>query len=413
MIVPYTFEKSLELFARAARVIPQGIPGHLTPVILVPGSYPYFVKKAKGCRFWDVDGNEFIDYMCAYGPMILGYANEKVDEAYRRQAESGACTTIATDLSVELAETVTKTIDCADWVMFAKNGADATSMAVTLARGYTRRDKIVLAEEGYHGTQPWAGTNSVGITQRDRADIVMVPWGDLDAFQAAIARHKGQVAGVMFTPYHHPVFADQKLPAPSFWPEMRRICDEHGIVLIIDDVRAGWRLDLKGSGHFFGIRPDLACYSKAMANGYAISALVGTERMRITASKAYFAGSFWCNAPEMAAAMACIGEMKAMDAPKVVRDLGEKLMKGLAERAGAHGLQLSITGPPAIPFMKFANETNFLRSQLFCGECARRGVFFHPHHNWFLSAAHTERDIAQSLDVADECFGIVEERFGG
>ncbi|HPA76860.1 MAG TPA: aminotransferase class III-fold pyridoxal phosphate-dependent enzyme, partial [Deltaproteobacteria bacterium] len=84
MIVPYTFEKSLELFARAARVIPQGIPGHLTPVILVPGSYPYFVKKAKGCRFWDVDGNEFIDYMCAYGPMILGYANEKVDEAYRR-----------------------------------------------------------------------------------------------------------------------------------------------------------------------------------------------------------------------------------------------------------------------------------------------------------------------------------------
>ncbi len=104
--------------------------------------------------------------------------------------------------------------------------------------------------------------------------------------------------------------------------------------------------------------------------------------------------------------------MKAKMVPRWSRDLGEKLMKGLAERAGAHGLQLSITGPPAIPFMKFANETNFLRSQLFCGECARRGVFFHPHHNWFLSAAHTERDIAQSLDVADECFGIVKDRFG-
>ncbi len=409
----YSFEKSRSLFERAARVIPQGIPGHLTPVITVPGSFPYFAERARGSRFWDVDGNEFIDYMCGYGPMILGYANEKVDEAYRAQARLGFCTSIATGLSVELAETITKTIDCADWVMFAKNGADATSMAVMLARGHTRRPKIILAEEGYHGTQPWAGTNTVGITPRDRADIVMVPWGDLNAFQDALTRHKGQIAGAMFTPYHHPVFGDQRLPAPSFWPGMRKLCDEHGVMLIIDDVRAGWRLDLKGSGHFFGIRPDLACYSKAMANGYAISAIVGTDRLRITASKAYFAGSFWCNAPEMAAAMACIEEMKAMDAPKVVRELGEKLMKGLGERASAHGLQVSLTGPAAIPFMKFANETNFLRSQLFCGECAKRGVFFHPHHNWFLSTAHTEQDIEQSLAVADECFGIVKERFGG
>ncbi|MCU0577302.1 MAG: aminotransferase class III-fold pyridoxal phosphate-dependent enzyme [Desulfobacterota bacterium] len=411
--MPYTFKKSLELFARAARVIPQGIPGHLTPVITVPGSYPYFAAKAKGCRFWDVDGNEFIDYMCGYGPMILGYAHEKVDEAYRKQARLGSCTSIATNLSVDLAEEITKTIDCADWVMFAKNGADATSMAVMLARGFTKRDKIVLAEEGYHGTQPWAGTNPVGITPTDRADILMVPWGDVNAFCEVMARHKGQVAGVMFTPYHHPVFADQRLPGPSYWPEMRRICDEHGIVLIIDDVRAGWRLDLRGSGHYFGIRPDLACYSKAMANGYAISALVGSERLRITASKAYFAGSFWCNAPEMAAAMACLEEMKAIDAPKVVKELGETLMKGLGERAAAHGLKVSITGPPAIPFMKFANETNFMRSQLFCGECASRGVFFHPHHNWFLSTAHTPQDIAQTLDAADEGFRVVKEKFGG
>jgi len=410
--VSYTFEKSLDLFARAARVIPQGIYGHFTPVFTVPGSYPYFVARAKGSHFWDVDGNEFIDYMCAYGPMLLGYANDKVDDAYRKQAGLGSCCSIATNLSVELAERVTRTIDGADWVLFAKNGADATSMALMLARGHAKRSKIVLAEEGYHGTQPWSGSNSVGITQADRADIVMVPWGDLDAFREVIARHKDQIAGAMFTPYHHPTFADQRLPEPTFWPEMRRICDENGIVLIIDDVRAGWRLDLKGSAHYFGIRPDLACFSKGIANGYALSMLVGGDKLRITASKAFMTGSFWLNGPEMAAALVCLDEMEAINVTKVVKERGETLMKGLHDRAEAHGLKLSITGPPAIPFMKFANETNFLRSQLFCGECARRGVFFHPHHNWFLSAAHTGQDIEQTLEVADLAFGIVKERFG-
>jgi glutamate-1-semialdehyde 2,1-aminomutase len=407
-----SFKKSHDLFARAAKVMPQGICGHLTPVILVPGSYPYFVEKAKGCRFWDVDGNEYIDYMCAYGPMLLGYANDKVDDAFRRQAALGSCGSIATSLSVDLAERMTRTVDGADWVMFAKNGADATSMAIMLARGHTRWNKIVLAEEGYHGTQCWAGTNTVGITPSDRADIVMVPWGNINAFRQAIAAHKDQIAGVMLTPYHHPVFADQRLPAPGFWQDMRRICDEHGIVLIVDDVRAGWRLDLRGSAHYFGFRPDLACFSKGMANGYAISMLAGTDRLRITASKAYMTGSFWMNAPEMAAAMVCLDEMERLDVVRVVKELGEALMKGLADKAGKHGLKASLTGPPAIPFMKFANETNFHRSQFFCAECARRGVFFHPHHNWFLSAAHTHQDIAQTLDVADEAFRLTKEKFG-
>ncbi|MGC9325650.1 MAG: aminotransferase class III-fold pyridoxal phosphate-dependent enzyme [Desulfomonilia bacterium] len=310
----YSFKGSKELFTRAARVIPQGIYGHLTPVFTVPGSYPYYVSRAKGSRFWDVDGNEFIDYMCAYGPMILGYGYKKVDEAFLRQARKGACTTIASPLSVELAEKIVEVNDCADWVIFGKNGADATSIALVLARGYTGREKIVLAHQGYHGSQPWAGTNSVGITPADTRNILMVPWGDLDAFSKIVGTHKDRIAGAMFTPYHHPVFDDQKLPDPDFWPAMRRICDREGIVLIIDDVRAGWRLDLKGSGHFFGIRPDLACYSKAMANGYALSAIVGTETMRIVASKLYAAGSFWFNSPEMAAALVCIDELIAIDA---------------------------------------------------------------------------------------------------
>ena len=409
----YTFTKSKELFKRATKVIPQGIYGHFSPATTIPGSYPYFITKAKGSHFWDVDGNEYIDYVCAYGPMFLGYAHDRVDEAFAKQAKNGTATTPPTTLLIELAEKMVEVNDCADWAMFAKNGADTTSWAMVLAKGYKRRNKIVLANGGYHGSQPWSGNNHIGITPSDRNDILMVPWGDLAAFQRVVDEYKGQIAGAMFTPYHHPAFLEQKLPEPGFWQAMRRICDENDIVLIIDDVRTGWRLDIKGSGHYFGFRPDLACYCKAIANGYPISALVGTEKMRMVASKAFQTGSYWNNSPEMAAAIACIDEMQKIDAAKICHERGAQLRKGLEELAKVYSLQFKVEGPDPLPFIRFANETNFKRSQLFCKECSLRGVYFFWYHNMFLSAAHTEEDIKKTLDVADQAFKVVKEQFGG
>jgi len=409
----YTFTRSKELFQRAVKVIPQGIYGHFNPATTIPGSYPYFITKAKGSHFWDVDGNEYIDYVCAYGPMILGYAHDRVDEAFAKQARLGTATTPPTPLLIELAEKMVEVNDCADWAMFAKNGADTTSWAIVLARGYKRRNKIILANGGYHGTQPWSGSNHTGITPTDRGDIVMVPFGDLSAFQLAVDTYKGQIAGAMFTPYHHPVFEEQKLFDASFWQALRRICDENDIVLIIDDVRAGWRLDIKGSAHYFGFRPDLACYCKAIANGYPISAIVGTNKMRMVATKAFQTGSYWNNSPEMAAALACIDEMQKIDAAGICNARGAQLRNGLEDLAKAHGLQFKMSGPNAIPFMHFTNEHNYKRAQLFCKECSLRGVYFLWHHNMFLSAAHTEEDINKTLDVADQAFKIVKEQFGG
>ncbi|HPC86324.1 MAG TPA: aminotransferase class III-fold pyridoxal phosphate-dependent enzyme [Smithellaceae bacterium] len=408
----YSFTQSKALFQRAAKVIPQGIYGHFNPATTVPGFYPYFISRAKGCRFWDVDGNEYIDYACAYGPMILGYAHERVDEAFARQAGNGTATMPPSTLLIDLAEKMVEVNDCADWAVFAKNGADTISWAVALARGYRKRDKIVLAHGAYHGTQPWAGTNHIGVLPADRADILMVPWGDANAFRRVVEENKNRIAGALFTPYHHPVFEPQVLPEPGFWQDMRRICEENDIVLIIDDVRAGWRLDIKGSAHYFGFRPDLACYCKAIANGYPISALVGTDRMRMVAAKAFQTGSYWNNAPEMAAALACIDEMQKIDAAAICDARGALLRRGLEERAAAHGLSFRMSGPNAIPFLHFTNESNFKRAQLFCRECSVRGVYFFWHHNLFLSAAHTEADIRQTLDVADQAFRIVKEQFG-
>jgi glutamate-1-semialdehyde 2,1-aminomutase len=408
----YKFDKSMEMFRRAVKVIPQGIYGHFNPATLIPGSYPYFITKAKGPRFWDVDGNEYIDYACAYGPMILGYAHDKVDEAFAKQAKLGTSTMPPTTLLVELAEKMVDTIEIADWAMFAKNGADTTSWAIVIARGYKRRDKIILCKGHYHGTQPWAGTNHTGISPTDRSQILMVNWGDVADFQRLVDENKGQVAGAMFMPYHHPVFEEQKLPAPGYWQAIRKICDDNDIVLIIDDVRAGWRLDIKGSAHYFGFKPDLACYCKAIANGYSISAIVGSEKMKLTASKPFQTGSYWNNSPEMAAAIACIDEMKAIDAAGICNERGLQLRNGLEQLASGHGLQFKVSGPNPFPFIHFTNETNFKRAQLFCKECSLNGVYFFWHHNMFLSAAHTEADIKKTLDVADKAFKVVKTKFG-
>ena len=152
----YKYKQSQDLFDRARKVIPNGIPGHFNPVVQKPtGSYPYYAQKAKGSRFWDVDGNEYIDLMCAYGPMILGYGHETVDAAANSQSSATDTCTLASPIMVELAEYLVDLIPMADWAYFAKNGADATNMAVFIARAATGRRKIIAIEGGYHGSSPW------------------------------------------------------------------------------------------------------------------------------------------------------------------------------------------------------------------------------------------------------------------
>jgi glutamate-1-semialdehyde 2,1-aminomutase len=220
------------------------------------------------------------------------------------------------------------------------------------------------------------------------------------------------VAAVILTPYHHPAFAAQKLPAPHFWSDVRSICNQHGIVLICDDIRAGFRLHMGGSSEYFGFRPDIMCFCKAMANGYSISAIVGKDELKNAASKVFFTGTYYTAATEIAASLATLDELQTVGAIGHIMKMGEMLQEGLRKRAENNGLQVEVTDPPPLPFMTFTNERNFRRSQCFSAACAKRGVLFHPHHNWFLMYAHKEKDIEQTLDVADEAFGVVKKEFG-
>ena len=330
MMKTYTYEKSHALFARGAKVIPGGIYGHMSPTPLVPPTdYPFYVSRAEGSKFWDVDGNEFIDYMCAYGPMVLGYNHPVVEEAARQQAEHANCVTAPSEVMVELAEYMTQTISIADWAFFAKNGGDMTAYALMVARAATGRKKAVLIRGGYHGVAPWAqAPGHHGLIEEDWANIIRIGWNNFEEFQRVVA-NKGNIAAFMASPYHHPTFGDSALPADGYWQKVQQLCNREGIVLVIDDVRCGFRLDMRGSNEYFGFKPDLICFCKAIGNGHPISALVGTEALKNFASKVFYAGSYWFSGVPMAAALATLKELHRIDGPKLMIEKGKKVFGGM------------------------------------------------------------------------------------
>ena len=407
----YSYKKNMALFARGSKVIPQGIYGHFSPALTVPGEYPYYASRADGCRYWDVDGNEFIDYMCGYGPMVIGYNNQQVNRAADKQRALAGCTNHPTPLQVELAERMVNLVPFADWAIFAKNGSDVTTWATLVARDHTRRKKILMARNEYHGAHAWNSPGHNGLIDEDRAHIHLFTWNDLASIRSLVRSYPGQVAAIIMTPYHHPAFGDSELPAPGFWQGVREICDQEGIVLILDDVRAGFRLSIHGSQEYFGFEPDISCYCKAIANGYSISAAVGRDELRVSASKIYATGSYWSSAVEMAAALETIKIIEKTNAIDHMLKIGTTLGEELVQLAEKHGFELKVTGPPSIPNVRFGNETDYYRMQLWATEVTRRGSFFHPHHNWFLSAAHKQADIQQTLNHADDAFKVLKKSY--
>lgn len=406
----YEYTQSKALFQRAAQVIPCGIYGHFSPAPLVPPSaYPFYLKRAQGARFWDVDDNEFVDYMCAYGPMVIGYGNPVVDEAARKQAELVNCGSAPGPIMVELAEHMVNLVGGMDWAFFAKNGGDVTTYAVMVARAATGRRKIIKVAGGYHGVAPWTqGVDHAGIIPEDAENILTVKWNDLEGLTALVKKHRGEIAGFISSPYHHPTFVDNEMPAPGYWKSIEKLSKEEGFLVIVDDVRCGFRLDLRGSHVYFGFQPDLVCFCKAIANGHPISAMLGTNAVKTAASKVFYTGSYWYQAAPMAAALANLKEMQRIDAPAIMHRVGTELCDGLVKVAQRHGFNLKVSGAPAMPYLRLTDDPTLMLHQRWCGECTRRGALFTSHHNWFVSTAHTAEDIAWTLQIADDAFKAIK-----
>lgn len=409
----YKNTKSDEWYDRATKVIPAGVYGHLGPAegqFIPVNRWPRFSEKAKGTYFWDVDGNKYIDYMCAYGPNVLGYGDEDVDAAAIEQIKLGNCTTSPSKIMVECAELLVDTVATADWAFFAKNGNDATQGAILTARAHTHRKKLIFFNNFYHGVSPMVQKiDYPGVTPEDVANNLYARWDDIEGLKKIIAENDGEIAALIAQPYNHGNFLDNSFPKEGFWQEVRKLCTENGIVLIVDDVRCGFRLDLAGSDHFFGFEADIICFCKALANGYNMSAFCGKEFLKNAASSLSYTGSYWMSAVPFAACIACINKLKAIDAPKLFKELGTELTDGLVAAGKEHGFDLVVSGAPALFYLRIANDDSLLLHQDWIAECVNRGVFFASHHNHFINAALTHEDINRTIEVAEDAFKAVKK----
>jgi glutamate-1-semialdehyde 2,1-aminomutase len=392
---------------RAAAVIPGGMYGHQSARLL-PDDYPQFFARARGTRLWDADGHELIDFMCAYGPNLLGYGDPEVDGAFLRQLDLGDTMTGPTALMVELAETMAAMVGHASWAVFCKNGSDATLMALMAARAHTGRKTVILAKGAYHGALPWCSLRPTGVIAEDKAHQVLCDYNDVASLDAAVAAAGNDLAAIFAAPLKHDAFVDQALPDRAYAARARAVCDATGALLVVDDVRAGLRIARDCSWSTVGVQPDLSTWGKCIANGHPISALLGSEKARRAARSLGLTGSFWFQAAPMAAALATLKRVRESDYLERITALGERLRAGLAERASAHGIGFRQTGPVTMPLFLFDEDPDLRKGFFFGSRMLARGIYVHPWHNMFLNAAMTPADIDQELDAADGAFGDLE-----
>jgi glutamate-1-semialdehyde 2,1-aminomutase len=286
-------------------------------------------------------------------------------------------------------------------------------LALVIARASTGRSKVLVAHGSYHGIAGWSlGPDAQGMTPQDHANTIFFDYNDLASVESAVALAGDDLAAIVATPIRHDVFRDLELPDPEFARGIRAICDRTGAALIIDDVRCGLRLDTRGSWESLGVRPDLSAWSKSLANGHPLALLLGNEARREAAARVTATGSFWMAGAPMAAALATLDVLKETDGIATMAASGRRLQEGLRAQATAHGLQVSVSGPPQLPFMTFADDPKFERAALWAGACARNGVYLHPVHNWFLSTAHDAETIDRALAGTDEAFTAVRSAYG-
>lgn len=393
---------------RASTVIPGGMYGHQSARRL-PHEYPQFMARGRGARVWDVDGNEYVDLMCSYGPVVLGHRHPDVEAAVQAQAAIADCQNGPAECMVELAEELVRTVSHADWAMFQKNGTDATTLCCTIARAATKRSKILVAKGSYHGAAPWCTPNPVGTTPADRVNLVYYRYNDLESATAAAAGAGDDLAAVLVSPFRHDAGFDQELVDPAFARGLRQLCDDAGTALILDDVRCGFRLHLGGSWEPIGVEPDLSAWSKAIANGYALAAVLGNNSFRSAAEAIFTTGSFWFSAVSMAASLATIAVLRRDDAIAHMERQGVALRSGVAAQAADWGFAVNQTGPVQMPYLSFAGDHEHELVDRFAAEALKRGAFIHPRHNWFVSAAMSDDDLQVVLGATDQAFAALRK----
>jgi glutamate-1-semialdehyde aminotransferase len=391
------YERAKGLIPAIAQTLAKG-PGQY-----VKGVAPVFAKSGEGAHIWDVDGNEYIDFNMAIGPLSLGYRYEKVDQAIKDQMEDGIVYSLVHPLEVEVAELVRDVIPNADMVRFSKTGADVTSAAIRLARAYTGKSKVLCC--GYHGWHDWyisVTDRNKGIPTEAQELTYTINYNDI---QSVIDSIDDEVACIILEPV---VF---EAPKDNFLQKLRKICDEHGILLIFDEMWTGFRLAVGGAQEYFGVKADLACFSKAVANGMPISLLTGRkEVMQLCEKDIFFFTTFGGEALSLAATKATIEELRDKNVPQYLAEKGRMLKDGYNAIARELGMDYTqCSGFDCRSIMTFDGSAGnpLEMKSLVQQEMIKRGILWGGFHN--MSYSHTDGDINYTLSVYRQVLPILKK----
>ncbi len=423
------FTRSEELFEKAKRLIPGGVNSPVRAFKSVGGT-PVFIERGQGARVTDVDGNEFVDYVCSWGPLIFGHAHPRIVEAVKRAAEWGSTFGAPTEAEVTLAQMIVDAVPSVEMVRLVSSGTEAVMSAIRLARGFTRRDKIIKFEGGYHGHSDSllakAGSgiatlgmpDSAGVSPNLTVDTITVPYNNSDAVRAAVAMNGKSVAAIIVEPIagNMGVVA----PKPGFLEELRAVADEYGIVLIFDEVISGFRASYGGAQARLGVLPDLTTMGKIIGGGLPMGAYGGRREIMdyvAPSGPVYQAGTLSGNPVAVAAG---IETLRMLAEPGVYDQLEAKalmLEDGLRDAAESSGVDVRLNRVGSLSTVFFTSEEVTDYASAKTSDTTKYGAFFHgmlqrgfyfapsQFEAAFVSTAHSSEDIAGTIEAARDVFG--------
>lgn len=401
---PIDGPQGIDLWERADRILPGGgIYRSRSADMAGRGVIPGFISSADRCHVTDPDGRTYIDYLAANGPNLLGYRHPEVEAAAEAERQAITTASLFPPALVEVVERLVERFAPMSWGVVAKNGSEVVSLGVRVARQHTQRNRVVAFTQAYHGNDPeLASAPQAGTLGDLTARVDRLAWNDAAGIITHARNHGDDVAAIILNPLdQNPGHATVE-PTVEFISAIEQVRDRHGIPVILDDVRHGFRLHPLGSHKRLEIEPDLIAMGKALGNGYAVSALLGREELRRSTRKIFFTSTYMFEAPPMRAAIATLEIYERDRVFEHMSILGGRLRDGIIQAAATTGHRISYSGPVTMPTLLFADDPDLQLGRRFSREAAGRGAILHPMLNWNLTGAHTVVDIDRTIEIAAE-----------
>ncbi|OGT32152.1 MAG: aminotransferase class III [Gammaproteobacteria bacterium RIFCSPHIGHO2_12_FULL_35_23] len=402
------YKESESMLVRATDIIPLGSQTFSKSKVQFPyGVSPYFIEKGKGSRVWDIDGNEYIDFVNGLLAVFLGYCDPDVDAAVQKQLTQGVIFSLPHKLETEVAEKIIAMVPCAEMVRFGKNGSDATSGAVRIARAYTGADYIAVC--GYHGWQDWyigSTTRSLGVPQTTKDLTLKFQYNDIASLEALFNQYPNQIAAVILEPMNI------EFPKEDFLKKVKELTHKNNAVLIFDEMITGFRFAKGGAQELFGVIPDLVALGKGMANGFPLSVVAGKREIMKLMEDVFFSFTFGGETLSLAAAKAVLDKISSQPIIETMHQRGNDLIVKLESLLKKHELNeiIQIAGHPVWSFLIFKDSKSYSSWDIktfWMQEILARGIISFGSHN--ISYAHSNEDVEQILIVYDEVFERLTE----